>query len=215
MSTGVRYNKTYNVDGNNSLNAQNLLNLQFGRRKEFSLSSTTDAVFSHNVDMVGTNGVDPSPSKVNTRTLGESLTLSWKVGRQTLSLKGSMTDRHTTSARTDFRTIDATHYNYGFNGIFALPAGFGISTDFTFYTRRGYGTKQLDTTDIVWNARVTYTPRGGRWVIKLDGFDLLHRLSNIHYAINATGRTVTYTNTLPRYVLLTAQYRLNINPKKR
>lgn len=45
--------------------------------------------------------------------------------------------------------------------------------------------------------------------------DLLHRLSNIHYAINATGRTVTYTNTLPRYVLLTAQYRLNINPKKR
>lgn len=215
MGTGVRYNKTYNVDGNHSAKVQNQLNIEFGRRKEFSLTSTTDAGFSHNVDMVGTDGVEPSPSKVDTRTLGESVKLSWKIGRQTVSLKGSVTDRHTTSTRADFRTIDATHYNYGLTGVFALPAGFGISTDFTFYTRWGYGARQLDTTDAVWNARLTYTPKGGRWVIKLDGFDLLHRLSNVHYAINATGRTVTYTNTLPRYVLLSAQYRLNINPKKR
>ena len=49
----------------------------------------------------------------------------------------------------------------------------------------------------------------------LDGFDLLHKLSNVSYAVSASGRTVTYTNALPRYVMFSVQYRLNIQPKKR
>lgn len=49
----------------------------------------------------------------------------------------------------------------------------------------------------------------------VDGFDMLHQLSNVNYAVSATGRTVSYTNALPRYVLFSAQYRLNIQPKKR
>ncbi|MEZ3563433.1 MAG: hypothetical protein K1V72_03790 [Duncaniella sp.] len=84
-----------------------------------------------------------------------------------------------------------------------------------FYTRRGYGLSYLDTTDAIWNVRVTYTPRGGRWVFMADGFDLLHQLSNVNYAVNASGRTISYSNALPRYVLFSVQYRLNIMPKKR
>lgn len=49
----------------------------------------------------------------------------------------------------------------------------------------------------------------------LDGFDLLHQLSNVSYNVNAQGRTETYTNVLPRYAMLHVQYRLNIQPKKR
>ncbi len=49
----------------------------------------------------------------------------------------------------------------------------------------------------------------------VDGFDLLHKLSNVNYAVTASGRTVSYTNALPRYVLFSLQYRLNIQPKKR
>ena len=144
--------------------------------------------------MVGTDGVDPSPSKVDTRTLSEDLRLSWQIGRHTISVNGSVTDRHTTSSREGFATIDATHYNYGLSGTFTLPAGFGLSTDFRMFTRRGYGVPELDSTDAVWNARLSYRPKGGRWVIMVDGFDLLHRLSNVQYAVTATGRTVTYTN---------------------
>ena len=213
-ATGVRYNKTYNVNGNNSIKAENVFNLQFGSKKQFSLSSSTGAGNIHSVDMIGTDGTDPAPSKVDTRTFSESVKLSWQIGRQALSLNGAVSDRRTTSSRTGFTDINATHYNYGVTGTFALPAGFGVSTDFKMYTRRGYGMRELDTTDAVWNARVTYTPRGGRWIFTVDGFDLLHRLSNVHYAVTAAGRTVTYTNTLPRYVLFSAQYRLNIKPKK-
>lgn len=49
----------------------------------------------------------------------------------------------------------------------------------------------------------------------LDGFDMLHQLSNVSYAVSATGRTVSYSNALPRYMLLSVQYRLNIQPKRR
>ena len=84
------------------------------------------------------------------------------------------------------------------------------------YSRRGYGVKELDTTDAIWNMRVSYkNPKLKQWVFMLDGFDMLHQLSNVNYAVNAAGRTVSYTNALPRYILFSVQYRLNIQPKKR
>lgn len=48
-----------------------------------------------------------------------------------------------------------------------------------------------------------------------DGFDMLHQLSNVNYAVNVSGRTVSYSNALPRYLLFSVQYRLSIQPKKR
>lgn len=218
INTGVRYNRTYNANGNYTINGTNTFSIQFGRRQQFTLTSTTEAAKIHSVDMVGvidgSETIDPTPSKVNTRTLGENLKLTWQIGRQSLSLNGNVIDRHTTSTREGFAAINATHYNYGLTGRFVLPCGFGIDSNFTFYTRRGYGLSQLDTTDAVWNARVSYTPNSRRWIFTIDAFDLLHRLSNVSYVVTAAGRTVTMTNTLPRYILASIQYRFNINPQK-
>ncbi|MDE6286846.1 MAG: hypothetical protein K2L99_07625, partial [Muribaculaceae bacterium] len=121
----------------------------------------------------------------------------------------------TTSTDPGFNSLNATHANFGISGVFKLPAGFGASTDFVCYTRRGYGSPQLDTTDPIWNLRITYAPpRSSHWVFMADGFDLLHSLSNVNYAVTAAGRTVSYTNALPRYFMLSVQYRLSIQPKK-
>lgn len=215
-STGVRHIMTYNVGGNSSMTAGDYFKVQFGDKKQFSLSSNTSATFARYCDMIGTDLAVPTPSKVNSTLLNESANLQWQLGKQQLSLNASVTDRHTYSSQEGFSSINATHFNYGVSGQFKLPAGFGIGTDFTFYARRGYGVKELDTTDAIWNMRVTYNPpRCKRWVFMVDGFDMLHQLSNVNYAVNATGRTITYTNALPRYILFSAQYRLNIQPKKR
>ena len=214
-ATGIRRFRTYNVDGNYSLGASDYLNWEFGRQKQFILTSSTNCNSSNNTDMVGVNADMPEKAQVKNLTLSENLMLSYKIGKQQLSLSATVTHRHSSSERQDFNTINAQHYKYGVRGIFELPAGFGISTDFNIYKRVGYGVKELDTTDAVWNMRLSYTPKGSKhWSFMADGFDLLHRLSNVHYSVTATGRTVTYTNTLPRYFLITAQYRLNIQPKK-
>lgn len=214
-STGIRTNKTYNVSGNNSLSANNYFNLQFGRSQEFTLSSGTTGTLTNYADMIGVNRTDPEKSTVRNTMFNQTLRLGWQIGKQSLTLQGEAMTRHTTSTREDFSTINANHFKYGIAGNFVLPYGFGIDADFTCYTRRGYGSKELDTTDAILNMGVTFTPRKSHWVFSVTGFDLLHQLSNVHYAVSATGRTISYTNALPRYVLFTAQYRLNIQPKKK
>jgi len=166
--------------------------------------------------MIGVNLSEPEPFKVNYRSLSEKFKFGWQFAGQNITLRCNYTNRHTSSHRAGFDTQNAHHINYGLSGVFRLPAGFGISTDLMCYTRCGYGVDYLDTTDPVWNVRLTYTPpRNSRWVFMADGFDLLHKLSNVNYAVTATGRTVTYTNSLPRYLMFSVQYRLSIQPKKR
>lgn len=214
-STGIRRTKSYNVNGNKTFMGVETFDLQFGKRQQFSLTSTTSETLTDYADMIGVNMAEPTKSTVRSNYFSQKLRLGWQIGRQNIELKGETVLRHTTSTRDDFSPINARHFNYGVLGRFNLPYGFGVNTDFTCYTRRGYGSKELDTTDAIFNVGLSFTPRRSPWVFMVDGFDLLHQLSNVHYAVSASGRTVSYTNALPRYVLFTVQYRLNIQPRKR
>ncbi|MDE6207727.1 MAG: outer membrane beta-barrel family protein [Muribaculaceae bacterium] len=214
-ATGIRQNKMYNVDGNHNFAITNELSWQFGPKKQYTLTSTSDADFATLHDMVGINLSAPERTDVRNRILSEKLKFTWQIGSQSLSLRCDYTNRRTTSTLAGFNDFDAHHLNYGINGVFKLPAGFGASTDFTCYMRRGYGVEQLDTTDPIWNLRITYAPPSlKRWVFMVDGFDLLHKLNNVDYTVNEAGRMVSYTNSLPRYFLFSVQYRLNLQPKK-
>ena len=215
-TTGIRWNKMYNVNGNYTWALTNELSWQFGSKKQFTFTSMTDGIIATYNDMIGVDMESPQNVTVKNNTLTENIKLGWQIGSQNLSLRCDFTTRHTSSEQPGFNTINATHVNYGISGNFILPAGFGISTDFMCYTRRGYGMRYLDTTDAVWNMRLSYAPpKNKHWVFMVDGFDMLHQLSNVNYAVTASGRTVSYTNTIPRYVMLSIQYRLNIQPKKR
>lgn len=215
-STGVRVNRMYNVNGDRRAAITNELSWQFGKKKQFTISTTSDASIERLNDMIGVDAEVPEKYTVKQRVLTQNVKFQYEIAKQTVSLRFDYTNRHTTSAQPGFSNLNANHLNYGVSGVFRLPAGFGISTDFLCYTRRGYGSSALDTTDPVWNARLSFTPTGNKhWTVMLDGFDLLHKLSNVNYAVSASGRTVTFTNTLPRYVMLSVQYRLNIQPRKR
>lgn len=214
--TGVRYNRMYNVHGNNRMAATNNFNWQFGHSKQFTISSMTDIGLSHMSDMIGVGKNEPELTKINYNNFSENFKFTWNFAGQSISLRCDYTHRHTSSTQPGFTNLDADHVNYGISGQFKLPAGFSASTDFTCYTRRGYGADYLDTTDPIWNLRLSYCPpRYSRWVFMADGFDLLHKLSNVNYAVTASGRTISYTNALPRYFIFSVQYRLNIQPKKR
>lgn len=206
----------YNVSGTRISALSNYLDWQFGATKQFTFSSTTGLTFSRASDMIGIDREAPELMRISNRTISESLRLSWQFGSHSLQLRGDFTNRHTTSPDPGFTNINARHLTYGVSGVFKLPAGFGISTDFMCYSRHGYGSDYLDTTDPVWNMRLTYAPvRNKHWVFMVDGFDLLHKLSNVHYAVTPTGRVVTYTNTIPRYVMVSIQYRFNKQPKRK
>lgn len=215
-STGIRTSKMYNVDGNRSFSVSNNLNIQFGPKNQFTASSSTSATIGKYADMIGTNTEEPQLSKVNNNTISERLTLGWQIGKQSISLNGEFLNRHTSSSRPDFQAINANHYSYGILANFKLPYNIGINTDFNIYTRRGYGVKELDTSDAIWNTRLTWTPMKAKmWTFMIDGFDMLHQLSNVNYAVTASGRTVSYSNALPRYFMVSVQYRFHRQPKRR
>ena len=213
--TSVRTIRSYNTDGNWKRFIHNTLSWQFGSKKQFSLSSISRAEQSHMSDMIGIDVETPVKSTVKNWFLTENLKIDWQLGKQKLGMRADIIWRDTRSTREDFTPFQATTLNYGVTGMFKLPANFGLSTDLTCYTRRGYADSALNTTDVVWNARLSYTAFKGRWIFMLDGFDILNQLSNVTYGVNAQARTVTYANVLPRYAMLHVQYKFNIQPKKR
>ncbi len=83
------------------------------------------------------------------------------------------------------------------------------------FSRRSYNNTSLNTDDLVWNARLSYTAMKGKLVFMLDGFDILSQLSNVTYELNGQGRVETRRNVLPQYALFHVQYKLNKNPKKK
>lgn len=89
-----------------------------------------------------------------------------------------------------------------------------IATDINMFSRRGYRSDLMNTDDLVWNAQLTRSFLKGRLTAKLQAFDILHRLSNVQYTINAQGRSETWYNCIPRYVMLTAVYKFSKKPAK-
>lgn len=213
--TGVRTYRTYNVpSGNTSTNFHIQPSLQFGNKGQFTASLFGGLDYIRSSDMIGINA-DPVKSQVHTYWSVEKFNFAWQIGKQSITVRGEINSRHTTSEASDFKAITGTHSNVAIAGNFTLSKGFGVSTDFTLYMRRGYGSPELDTTDPVMNLRLSYSPLKTNWVFMLDGFDLFHQLSNVQYTVNSQGRTVVWNNVLPRYFMLHVQYKINIQPKKK
>ena len=216
MHTGVTRTRADNINGDNNIAVSDRVHYWFGQKGFFSISANTSVSRMHSVDMISTNGAEPAKTSADTWSIGEDVSINWHFGNgHSLRANCDVTNRRTDSKREDFNKINAFHINYGLNGQVRLPAGFELNSSLSVYTRRGYGSKELDTTDAIWNMGASYTPKGKRWVFTVNAYDLLHRMSNVHYSVNAMGRTSVVTNSLPSYVIATVQYRLNIQPKKK
>ena len=213
--SGVRTYRMYNINGNYNLRLYNSLSKSFGSWDQFEIQSYTSVDYGEATDMVATNGTDMTRTKVKNLILLENAQLNWMIGKHKMSLNGRLNWRDTNGDRTGFANFTATTAQYGAAALLALPHNFSLSTDLNLYTRRGFAYKELNTTDVVWNARLSYSLKGGRWLFMLDGFDLLHQLNNVTYNVNAQGRTETFSNVLPRYFLFHVQYRIMIQPKKK
>ena len=150
------------------------------------------------------------------RTLSFSINpkLKFAFGKHTLNFFTQVTMNRYTSHRADFQNMTATNYRIGADAIVHLPWKLDLTTDLALYGRRGYADCLMNTDDVVWNARLSRPFAKGRLLVMLDGFDILGQLSNVTRTVNAQGRTETWTNVMPRYVLAHVVWRLNKEPKK-
>ena len=210
-TTGVRRYRTYNVNGNWDANGSYGVGLQFGKTKQFTFQSLTTASIINSVDLVGENDGEPSRSTVVTKGINEILKISYSLGKHSVGFNADVTYRN----YSDIVRMNTWTYQYGVNALISLSSSLQLSSDFNIFTRSGYNNKKMNTTDLIWNARLSYSLLKGQLQLMLDGFDMLHNLSNVTYDVNAQARTETYINVLPRYFMLHVQYRFNRQPKKK
>ena len=214
-TTGIRHYQPRSVDGNYSLITSIWHWCPIDKKQKLTIKDETVLRLNHGVDYISEDQTQaPRRSTVNTWRGTENVELKYKLGKHTIGAKGYIGIGHVSSSRSDFDEYTLWDFNYGLTALLKLPLDLELSTDLTMYSHRGYATSSANTNDLVWNARLSKTFTKAGITVAIDGFDILNNLSNISQVINSQGRTETYYNSLPRYVMAHIIYRFNKKPKK-
>lgn len=217
-TTGLRSFRPYNVDGDWTTEGNYEFFMPFGKGNCLDLTSNTTGRIGRDVNFVGVSAKTDTEADFAARErrvvrsygVGESLSLNYTFRRNRVSVFGNVMMNDYRSRDAGFSDFVSWTANYGGTAVLNLPYDWSVSTDLTMYMRRGYNDRRLNTTDLLWNARVTKTVFKGRVVLAADAYDILRQLSNVTYLVSALSRTETVSNVVPSYVLFHVQYRFNM-----
>ncbi len=225
-ATGVRTYRTYNIDGNYWLNASHNISryFMFDRSKLVPFihpTLNTRIRFMRSVDLVGSTTADnpdftvaPPQRKVSTLSINETARLIIGITKKaSISGSASISYQRYMSSDEGFSDFSSWVNNYSLSGTLNLPRNWSLSTGMTLYTRSGFEDKQLNTSDLVWNAFLSKSILKGQVVLHMNAYDILRQLKNVTYTVNAQARTEMVSNVIPSYVLFKIQYRWNKQPK--
>ena len=214
--TGVFTSKPISVDGNWNANMEWGHTQALDSTQKWTIDNKFNLNYQHSVDMVLASGsMQSQRSIVHNQQWGDDIRLNFRPNDDyEFSLHAGGKYYFVSSRREGFKNIHAGEYNAGVNATISLPAHFQLTTDMTMYARRGYQQAAMNTTDWIWNAQITRTFLKGQLLAKLQGFDLLHQLTNTRYVMNEQGRSETWHNSIPRYVMFSLAWRFSKYPKK-
>lgn len=213
-NTGISTWTPQNIDGNWNANASVQYVTSFGKGEAFQLQGTSAVYYLNSADFAtDTNTMERSV--VRNLTLSQQLGLSYQFGKNRVGLEGRISWLRSRSDMRSFESTDAVDFSAKANALIRLPYDWEIGSDMNVYSRRGYNDATLNTTHWVWNASLSKLLMRGNLVVKLTAVDLLGQISNLQYSINAQGRTETWINALPHYVMLGVQYRFHLMHRKK
>ena len=216
-TTGASIIYPTSVNGNWNTKFEVEFKRALDKANKILFSNNFSTNYNHSVDMASIAGSTESQrSIVNNWEFGDELKVNYRPNDNyefTFHTGGKY--YLINSERVGFEKIKASDYNIGLNAQIVLPWELQLTTDMTMFARRGYQQTEMNTTDWIWNVQLARTFLKGHLTAKLQGFDLLQQLSNTRYVINSQGRTESWNNSIPRYVMLSLAWKFNINPKKK
>lgn len=214
-STGVRTYRPVNVDGNRYGSFVVGPTVALTRDKKLQLVDYLKFEPQRSVDMMSYDDfATTQKSIVNSLYISEYLSLQYNAKKFMAAFDGQIETRRTTSADGFFDPFRVTQLRYGVRGRVTLPAGFEISTDLKMYLTRGFDYHEMNTNQLVWNGRITKTLLAGQLMLSLDGYDMLGNVKNISYKVNEQGRTETWVNNIPSYVMLSLRWNFTKKPRE-
>ena len=215
-TTGASIIYPTSVNGNWNTKFEVEFKRALDKANKILFSNNFSTNYNHSVDMASIAGsAESQRSIVNNWEFGDELKVNYRLNDNyefTFHTGGKY--YLINSERVGFEKIKASDYNIGLNAQIVLPWELQLTTDMTMFARRGYQQTEMNTTDWIWNVQLARTFLKGHLTAKLQGFDLLQQLSNTRYVINSQGRTESWNNSIPRYVMFSLAWKFNINPKK-
>ena len=215
-ATGVYTYRPESVHGSYDIKVKGGIFYTLDKNKYWTVESNADALFTHWLDYIMLAGdTESHVNAVNTLTLHDNAYIQYNKGTLNIRATGDIRWRHSEGKMYNFETLNAFDYRYGLSARYTLPRlNTTLSADGNMYSRRGYGSSELNTDDFVLNASISQSFLKGKLIARIEAFDLLHQLSNTQYSVNAQGRTETWYRSLPHYVMAHLVYHWNKNPKK-
>ena len=216
-ATGVYTYRPESVHGSYDIKVKGGIFYTLDKNKYWTVEANLDALFTHWLDHIMLAGETESHvNAVNSLTQHHKAYIQYNKGTLNIRATGDIRWRHSEGKMYDFETLNATDFQYGLSARYTLPRlNTTLSADGNMYSRRGYGSSELNTDDFVLNASVSQPFFKGKLIARIEAFDLLHQLSNTQYTVNAQGRTETWYRSLPHYVMAHLVYHWNKNPKKK
>ncbi len=216
-TTGAYTYRPMNVSGAYTAAATISYSSSIDKKHRWSWRNRLTPRLHHSVDHAMLAGdTESSENTVNTLTLDDNAYIQFEKGALKVSIDGDISWRHSEGRMRDFESLNALNYSYGLSARYTLPLlNTTITADGTMYSRRGYGSNNLNTDDFLLNASLSQPFFKGKLIARLEAFDLLQQLSATQYEVNAQGRTETWHRSLPRYVMLHLVYHWSKQPKKK
>ena len=216
-ATGVYTYRPESVHGSYDIKVKGGIFYTLDNNKYWTVESNADALFTHWLDHMMLSGdTESHVNAVNTLTLHDNAYIQYNKGSLNIRATGDIRWRHSEGKMYNFETLNAFDYRYGLSARYTIPRlNTTLSADGNMYSRRGYGSSELNTDDFVLNASISQPFFKGKLIARIEAFDLLHQLSNTQYSVNAQGRTETWYRSLPHYVMAHLVYHWNKNPKKK
>lgn len=236
-STGVRYTRPENINGNWNGNGQFMFNTALGKMKLFNISTNTNLSYDNSVGYVSSMNssrtvsntaimplrsrtyqdyasvfLNNNAEKSTTRTLGigENLNLTYRSSWFDVGILGNLNYQHSRSTLQTYNNMDTWNFAYGANANFNFDWGMSLSTDIRMNSRRGYSDASMNTNELIWNAQLSQSFLKNKATISLQFYDILQEQSNISRTINAMMRSDSWTNAINSYFMVHFIYKLNI-----
>ena len=221
--TGAYTTMRDNIDGNWNANLYGGWNRPLNKEKTLRMYLRGGVDYNRSVDFAnytytesGDDDIMKAPiSKVDNVNLNGYLKFNYNKGDLSASLFGEIKSRHTRGKLDIVSSIDANDFDYGATVTYTVPkVKVTVASDITMWSRRGYTSSMMNDDELIWNIALSRSFIKGALTTKIQAFDVLKQINSKRYWVNAQGRTESWYNNIPRYVMFSMAYKLTQKPKK-
>lgn len=213
-STGKRISQPANINGDWSASVNLDYSRSLGKENMFTIQANSSNSFSHSVGYTSTGSestIINSKNVMRTLSLTERFTGNFRTDKVDASLSAQVTYNNDRGDEGSYSKMNTAIMTFQAKAHWTLPWKMDISSDFGIRIRRGYADSQMNTTECLWNARLSQSFLKKRnLTFGLRFSDILHQRKYFTREITATSRSEIQTNHVGSYFMFQVLYNFNI-----